>query len=261
MGYLYKKLIKKIYMDLANYNFVTSQIGTFNTTSTIANNIANVNTPGYKQDQMVFEKYLTQDVNKKNTMPLDRATIVDIKQGSMRQTNRELDFALNGDVFFALETPLGVRYSRAGNFTINSQYELTNPSGYRVLGANGDPIVFNQDDTMIMIDHEGVIFARKTAQDNFNERGKLEIVAIEDPRALRKAGDNLFLVEGNTAVVQADPATYNILQGFLEDGNVIPITSMTHLVELQHKSAAVVNLTQQIDNVNINLYKTLAKVE
>lgn len=248
-------------MDLSNYNFITSQIGTFNTTNTIANNIANINTPGYKQDKMVFEKYLTQDLNDKNIMPLDRATIVNIKQGSMKQTNRELDFALNGDVFFALETPLGVRYSRAGNFTMNTEYELTNPSGYRILGINGDPIVFNQDDTMIMIDREGVIFARKTAQDNFNERGKMQIVSIEDPRALRKAGDNLFIVEGNTDVVQADPATYSLMQGFLEDGNVIPITSMTHLIELQHKSAAVVNLTQQMDSVNMNLYKTLAKVE
>jgi flagellar basal-body rod protein FlgF len=247
-------------MDNANYNFITSQIGTFNNTNNIANNVANINTPGYKEDKMVFEKYLTQDVNDKNTMPLDRATIVDIKPGSMKKTGRELDFAINGDAFFVVETPLGPRYTRSGNFTINSEYELTNPSGYRILGATGDPILFNQYDRIVMIDAEGIVYARNTAQDNFNERGKLAIVSIEDPRALRKAGDGLFIVEGNVEIAQANIETYSMMQGFIEESNVVPITSMTKLVELQHKSAEAVNLTQQMENVNINLYKTLSKV-
>ncbi len=248
-------------MDNANYNFITSQIGTFNNVANISNNVANINTPGYKEDKMVFEKYLIEDINDKNTMPLDRATIVDIKQGPMKKTGRELDFAIAGDAFFLVDTPIGTRYLRSGNFTINSDYELVHPAGYRVLSENGDPIVFNQDDRMVMIDSEGIVYARDAAKDNFDERGKLAIVSISDPRSLRKAGDGLFTVEGNVAVAQADTSTYRMMQGFIEESNVVPITSMTHLVELQHKSAEAINLTNQMDSVNMNLYKTLAKVQ
>ena len=248
-------------MDNANYNFITSQIGTFNNTTNVANNVANINTPGYKEDKMIFEKYLTQDVNDKNTMPLDRSTIVDIKQGPMKKTGRELDFAITGDAFFVAETPLGPRYTRSGNFTINADYELVHPAGYRVLGVNGDPIIFNQDDRMVMVDSEGIVYARKTAQENFNERGKLAIVSIEDPKALRKVGDGLFLVEDTVAVAQANTETYSMMQGFIEESNVVSITSMTKLVELQHKSAEAVNLTQQITRADEMLYRTLAKVE
>lgn len=248
-------------MDNANYNFITSQIGTFNNTANVANNVANINTPGYKEDKMVFEKYLTEDVHDKNTMPLDRATIVDIKEGSMKKTGRELDFAINGDAFFVVDTPLGQRYTRSGHFTINSDYELVHPAGYRVLGANGDPIVFNQDDRMVMIDSEGIVYARDKSKDNFDERGKLAIVSMSDPRGLRKAADGLFTVEGNVTVAQADTDNYRMLQGFIEESNVVPITSMTRLVELQHKSAEAVNLTKQMESVNLNLYRTLAKVQ
>jgi flagellar basal-body rod protein FlgF len=248
-------------MDNSNYNLVTSQIGTFNNLSSLSNNVANVNTPGYKEDKMVFEKYLTEDVNDNNTMPLDRATIVDLKQGSIKRTGRDLDFVIEGNAFFVLDTPLGPRYSKSGNFTINSQYELVNPAGYLVLGENGDPILFNPDDNVIMVDSEGIVYGRETAQDNFDQRGKLAIVAIENERAIRKAGDGLLTVEDNIGVVQANPNSYKMFQGFIEESNVVPITSMTKLVELQHKSAEAVNLTKQMESVNANLYMILAKTQ
>lgn len=248
-------------MDNANYNLLTSQIRTFNNVTSISNDIANTNTPGYKEDKMVFQKYLTDDVNDKNTMPLDRATVVNIKPGPLKQTNRELDWAISGDAFFVLQTPLGQRYTRAGTFTINADYELVNPAGYQLLGENGDVISFNQDDRMIMIDSEGVVYARATAQDNFDQRGKVAIVSVADPRAIRKAGDGNFVVEDNVVVAQAAPDSYRMLQGFLEESNVVPITSMTKLVELQHKSAEAINLTKQMENVSGNLYRVLSKVE
>ena len=248
-------------MDNANYNLITSQIGTFNNVTNISNNVANVNTPGYKEDQMVFEKYLTQDINDKNTMPLDRATIVDIKQGPMKKTGRELDFAIRGNAFFSVETPLGIRYTSSGHFTINGDYELTHPAGYRVLSIDGEPIVFNQNDRMIMIDSQGIIYARDTAENNFDTRGQLAIVSISNPRFIRKAADGLLTVEGNVEVAQANTDSYSMMQGFIEESNVIPITSMTNLVELQHKSTEAVNLTKQMESVNMNLYKTLSKVQ
>lgn len=248
-------------MDNANYNLLTSQIGTFNTVTTIANNVANANTPGYKQDKMVFEKHLTKDLYDNNTMPLDRATIVDMKEGGLKQTNRELDFVISGDGLFMIQTPLGIRYTRAGTFTLNSNYEIVTPAGHHLLTENGDIITLNENDQNIMINNEGRLYARQSAQNEYEERGKLGIAFVENKKALRKAGDGNLLVEENAVVVQANPGTYKMLQGFVEDSNVVPIMSMTNLVELQHKSAEAVNLTKQIESSSVSLYRTLSRTE
>lgn len=247
-------------MDNTNYNLLAAQVGTFNNVATVSNNIANANTPGYKEDNMVFEKHLTKDKNDMNTMPLDRATIVDNKPGSLKQTNRQLDFAISGDALFIIQTPLGVRYTRNGTFTINSNYEIVNASGNHVLTENGDIITLNTEDTDIMIDSEGRIYARGRAQDNYQERAKLGIVSVSNPKMLRKAGDGNFVIEDNAATVaQADPSKYKMLQGYVEESNVVPIVAMTNLVELQHKSGEAIALGKQIDTINANLYNVLAK--
>lgn len=246
-------------MDNTNYNLLAAQVGTFNKVATISNNIANINTPGYKEDNMVFERYLTKDKNDMNTMPLDRATIVDIKPGALKQTNRQLDFAISGDAFFTIQTPLGIRYTRNGTFTLNNNYEMVDVSGNHVLTENGDIITLNSNDVQITIDSEGRVYARDLAQNNYQERAKLGVVVVENPKMLRKAGDGNFMVESNTAVVQADPTTYKMLQGFIEESNVVPIVAMTNLVELQHKSSEAVAMGRQIDSINQNLYNILAK--
>ncbi len=246
-------------MDNTNYNLLAAQIVTFNNLTTTSNNIANINTPGYKEDDMIFEKYLTKDKHDLNTMPLDRATIVDIKPGSFKQTNRQLDFAISGDAFFTVQTPLGIRYTRNGTFTINNNYEVVNASGHNIVTENGNIVGLNQDDVDIMIDSEGRLFARATSQDNYEERGKLSIVSVANLKMLRKAGDGNFIVEGDTAVAQADPATYKMLQGYIEESNVEPIVAMTHLVEIQQQSGEALAMTKQIDSINNNLYNVLSK--
>ncbi len=248
-------------MDNTNYNLLAAQVGTFNNLTTTSNNIANINTPGYKEDSMVFEKYLTKDKHDLNTMPLDKATIVDIKPGAFKQTNRDLDFAISGDAFFTIQTPLGIRYTRNGTFTINNNYEIVNSAGHNVITENGDIITLNADDVNIMIDSTGVIYARANAQNNYEERGKLGIVSVSNPKMLRKAGDGNFIVEGNTAIAQADPSTYKMLQGYIEESNVTPIVAMTNLVEIQHKSGEALAMSKQIDSINSNLYNVLAKRE
>lgn len=246
-------------MDNTNYNLLAAQIVTFNNLTTTSNNIANINTPGYKEDDMVFEKYLTKDKHDLNTMPLDRATIVDMKTGAFKQTNRQLDFAISGDAFFTVQTPLGIRYTRNGTFTINNNYEVVNASGHNILTENENIVGLNQDDVDIMIDSEGRIFARATSADNYSERGKLGIVSVANPKMLRKSGDGNFIVEGDTVVAQADPTTYKMLQGYIEESNVEPIVAMTNLVEIQQKSGEALAMTKQIDSINNNLYNVLSK--
>jgi flagellar basal-body rod protein FlgF len=246
-------------MDNTNYNLIAAQVVAFNNLTTASNNIANIDTSGYKQDNMVFAKYLTQDKHGFNTMPFDRATIVDIKPGSFKQTSRQLDFAISGDAFFTIQTPLGIRYTKSGNFTINNDYELVSVEGYNILTENGNAIAFNQDDVDIIIDSEGRIFARANSQENYSERGKLGIVSVANPKMIRKAGDRNFIVEGNTEVAQSDPTTYKMLQGYVETSNVEPIVAMTNLVEIQQKSGETVAMSKEINALNSNVYSMLSK--
>src|SRR5689334_10979600 len=131
----------------------------------IANNVANVNTNGFKADRSLFQEYLMPTAREDNfaagrdrriSHVVDRATLHDFAQGSPDTTKNPLDVAINGDAFFVVQTPGGERYTRDGAFQINSQGQLVTASGFPVLG-NGGPIQFQQTDKEIQIASDGNI--------------------------------------------------------------------------------------------------------
>src|SRR6201986_1232770 len=119
----------------------------------IANNIANVNTTGYKSDQSLFEEFLTSGAHADNfvgndrkvSYVQDRGTYRDLSQGPLQQTGNPLDIAVDGDAFLAVQTAGGERYTRDGNLQINGQGQLTRVGGDAVLG-NAGPIPFHPTD-------------------------------------------------------------------------------------------------------------------
>src|SRR4029077_9358552 len=114
----------------------------------IANNIANVNTTGYKADKTLFEQYLNTPAHEDNfvggdrrvSFVQDRGTYRDMTQGSLEGTSNPLDVAINGSPFLTVQTPAGERYTRDGNLHIDNTGTLVTANGNQVLGANG-PIV------------------------------------------------------------------------------------------------------------------------
>jgi flagellar basal body rod protein FlgG len=247
-------------MDNSNYNLLAAKVGNFDKVATLSNDIANVNTPGYKKDTLTFNKHLTKDLLNSNTMPQERATIIDTSQGSFKETRRQLDFALSGDVFFALQTPLGIRYTKNGSFNLNNENQLVTQQGYQVLTNNGDIITFNQNDLEIAVNHQGFIFARTNSQENYQERGALNLVTL-DKRFLRKAGETNFLLEGPGVAVEANNNQYKVMQGYLEEANLVPVIAMKDLVEIQNNLGQVVALGSQTEATQANLYTMLAKVK
>ena len=247
-------------MDNSNYNLLAAKVGAFDKAAVLSNNIANSNSTGYKKDNMTFNKYLTKDLLGNNTMPQERATIVDTSNGSIKSTERPLDLAINGKVFIALQTPLGIRYTRNGAFTVNNENQLVTQNGYTVLTPNGDNITFNENDLNIVIDEEGKIFARANSQEDYQERGAISLVTL-DERFLRKAGDTNFLLDEPGVAVPAETSQYRVMQGYLEDSNVIPIIAMKDLVEIQQNLNQVVALGNQSEAVQSNLYNILSKVK
>lgn len=196
----------------------------------IANNLANVDTVGYKKDHVNFEKYVKQ----LETLPLaegeyqrvaedviTKEYYIDTTQGSSRLTGNPLDVALIGDGYFAVSTESGERYTRAGSFQRSVDGLLVDQQGNSIQGEGGD-IQLGKGEVVIATD--GTVNVGGQVVD------KLKVVDIPDDQ-LVKSGRNLFEVSEGYTPVAAENS--QIQQGTLEMSNVDGIKEMLGLVETQ----------------------------
>ena len=154
----------------------------------VANNIANVNTNGFKADRSLFQEYLMPNAREDNfvaggdrrlSFVIDRATFHDFAQGPAEPTKNPLDVAIDGGGFFVVQTPAGERYTRDGDFQINNQGQLVTPS--RLSGARQRrPDHFQQTDQDINIAPDGNVTVREGTNRVDSVRGKLRLVNFAD---------------------------------------------------------------------------------
>ncbi len=226
----------------------------------IANNIANMNTSGFKQEQVLFEQYLDPTArheyfpgnDRRISFVIDRATVQDFSQGPLNRTEAPLDVALDGQGFFAVQTPNGERYTRGGNFHINAQGQLVNASGHPVLGQGG-PITFEPNDTNITIASDGTISTPN------GDRGKLRLVRFPNPGQLTKQGDSLWSAPAGVTPQVAD-ATTRAVQGALEKSNVQAVIEINRMMEITRTYATVSNMQQRTDELRRKAIEKLAEV-
>ena len=146
----------------------------------IANNVANVNTSGYKADNSLFEEFLKSGAHEDNfvgndrrvSFVQDRGTFRDFSQGAAEQTKNPLDVAVDGSGFLVVQTPAGERYTRDGSMMLNNQGQLVTAAGNPVLGTSG-PIVFQPTDHDINITPDGTITVVEGNGRTDSLRGKL----------------------------------------------------------------------------------------
>lgn len=211
---------------------------------TVANNLANVNTTGFKRDGQLFREYLTAnnkqpdgieaprmstsvdsfyDINggDKSYVDLD-GTYSDFSQGTLRPTGGALDFAIEGEGFFEVATPDGIRLTRAGNFSIDGDGRLITKQGYPVQREGGGEFRFTSSN--VNVASNGEIFEAGQSV------GRLALTKVASKDALMKQGMNLFAYRDGIDP-QATPATgAKISQGFLEGSNVNVIREMTDMI-------------------------------
>jgi flagellar basal-body rod protein FlgF len=231
----------------------------------IANNIANVNTAGYKADNALFEEYLNTPAHEDNfvggdrrvSFVQDRGTYRDLSEGPTQTTSNPLDVAIDGPAFLAVQTPDGERYTRDGNLHIDSQGQLVTAAGNPVLGTSG-PIVFQQTDHDINIASDGAVtvVAGNTTTDAV--RGTLRLVNFPDAQKMLKQGFNLYAAgEGGTP--QADTKS-RLRQGFIEQSNVNSVAEMSRMMEVSRAYTSIANLMQQQAELQKNAIQALADV-
>ena len=165
----------------------------------VANNVANINTTGFKADRSLFEEYLRSPAHEDNFVRADRrvsfvhdrATFHDFAAGPSEQTKNPLDVAIDGNAFLVVQTAAGERYTRDGGLQINNQGQLVTASGDPVLGTSG-PIVFQPTDKAINIAADGNVTVLEGTGRTDSVRGKLRLVNFADAQKLVKEGGNLY---------------------------------------------------------------------
>ena len=231
----------------------------------VANNVANVNTNGFKADRSLFEEYLRSGAHEDNfarsdrrvSFVQDRSTFHDFAAGNTEQTRNPLDVAIDGAGFLVVQTPAGERYTRDGNLQINNQGQLVTQSGYPVLGNSG-PIVFQQTDKAISIAQDGNVTVLEGTNRVDSVRGKLRVVSFAQAQRLVKEGANLYSAgEGNAA--QAD-TTSRLRQGFVEKSNVNSVIEMGRMIEITRTYTQISSLLQQQSDLHKSAIEKLADV-
>jgi len=209
----------------------------------IANNLANANTNGFKRD---FGHILQEETR------VEAGTKVDFSTGDLVSTGNELDAAINGQGFFAIQTPNGVRYTRNGSFSLNAGGELVTQDGMPVLNSSGSPI--NAGHGKVAIQDGGSVTV------DGNETAKLKIVNFKEPQKLQKEGLSRMIWTGAPDAVQDVPDP-RLKSGALERSNVNAIDEMVHLMSAYREFEAVQKtLRTLMSDMNSKLVQELGKL-
>lgn len=214
----------------------------------LANNLANVNSAGFKGDK-VFFTYLNKSLNDSPGANNLAAAVnqfvhadsrLNGEAGAITPTHRDLDIAIEGNGFLAVETPRGIRYTRNGNLQQNAQFALTTADGYPVLGADGKAITLGPG--AVTIKQDGAVLLEG------NEAGRLKVVAFEDLSKLQKEGASLFASPENGAGESSSNA--QIRSGCLEQSNVSAISSIIQMVDLLRSFESAQKCVGLINDIN-----------
>lgn len=212
---------------------------------TIANNLANMNTSGFKSAELVFEDYVAKEASheafrfgdRRLHYVVDPGTYYDLSTGTQLETGNPLDVAPSEGVWFVVETGEGDRYTRDGSFKRSPDGFLVDSQGRQIQGEGG-PIQISADDINIAINPDGVISSQN------GELGKLQLVTFDDQRAIKAAGNGLY--EG----IEPRPAeNASVRQGALEGSNVEPITEISEMIEINRRYASLAEQMKKIDDL------------
>ena len=210
-------------MDNAGYTSLTRQAGLLREMQSVANNIANASTTGFRREGVVFSEFVTETGDGDSlSMAAADGRNIDNTQGALASTGGSFDFAIEGDGFFLIETPDGEQLTRAGSFTPNAEGDLVTPDGYRLLDAGGAPVFVPPDARNVSLSQDGTLTA--------DGRPMSQIGAWRptDPNSLLHQAGTRFTADAIEPVAEGvDPAP-----GVSRGSNVDPIAEIARMIEV-----------------------------
>ena len=212
-------------MENSIYLGLSRQITLRTNMDIIANNVANMNTTGYRGQNTLFQEYLSKPRGYDDPLSFvnDEGHYQITAPGPLRQTGANLDAAIVGEGFFSIQAPSGeIEYTRDGNFSMATDGTLVTQAGFPVASAGGGSIIIPPNSSQVNIDENGNV----SNQDGV--LGQLGVFEFENVQQLEQQGNNLYALVGGEAV----PATESrVVQGHLEGSNVQPVVEMTRMID------------------------------
>jgi flagellar basal-body rod protein FlgG len=271
-------------MQTGYYGAAAGMVAQFNRLDTIANNLANVNTNGFKEDNVVVGDFMRLYKEARDELPnanqtkdaaqfINRAMaktphIVDEytnhSVGGMQKTQNSLDVALSREgLYFLVKTPQGIKLTRDGSFTKDDEGRLTTKQGYEVLPNDyfeaKNNISLGESDSSLKIDKNGQLYT--SAPDSLNQiqRQKLFIANPDNLKMLKKVGDNLYEYEGMDQLKPVEESGA-VFQGFIEKSNVNPVKMMTQMIETNRLVGMYQKvMDSQMNDMNRDAIEKIAK--
>ena len=223
-------------MENSLYVGLSGQVALEQKMALIANNVANITTPGYRGQSAVFREYVSEQPRMKEDVSLvysyGQYQITD--PGPIKITGNPLDVALVGPGFMGVQTPDGVQFTRAGNFSLNQFGEVVTSRGYKVADQGGGTISIPPDAKYITIDQKGVVST------DAGPVGSIMMAEFKDYQKLDPAGNGLYRTDE-----QPNPAAETtMIQGKIEGSNVEAVVEMTRMIDVSREYQAVQRIMQ-----------------
>ena len=251
-------------MQTGYYVATGGMVTQFNRLNVISNNLANVNTNGYKADDVVIGDFERMFKESRDILPLDNNTKeaakfinrdlnkvprvveewTDFSLGTMKKTGNDLDFALTKkNAFFLVKTPDGIKATRDGSFSVNDEGHLVTKEGYEVL-----PKTYFVDGNLYTVKPDGMLKSDQYGNlyQNGEQTNSLYIATFDDLKKLKKIGNNLYDF-GNMKPQEIGKVSA-VAQGFIEKSNINPVSEMTNLIDTNR----LVEMYQKVMDTQMN---------
>lgn len=207
------------------YTGLSRQSGLMREMRVLANNIANSDTVGFRKEGVIFAEYLGKTGKPQDSLSMAhaRGRMIELAQAALMQTNGELDVAIEGDGFFMIEGPTGPALTRAGAFLLNADGGIVTPDGYPLLDDGGAPIGVPVDTVSLALGTDGTLSADGEAV------AKIGVFNVSDTAVLQHLAGTMFSAPSGVFEVE-EPV---MRQGFLEGSNVVAMTEIARMIEVQ----------------------------
>lgn len=240
-------------MQSGMYVSLSSQIALERRLTTIADNMANINTVGFRSTEVKFDQVLSKtqnDMNAKIAFVSQGNDYLNTASGQLEQSGNPLDFAVKGDAWFAIDTPAGQVLTRDGRFTMKETGELVSLQGYPVLDAGGAPIQLNRAGGPPSVGADGGIM-----QDD-RQVATLGLFTADISKGFIRHDNSGVITTDRPQPVVDDPSI-GVIQGYLEQSNVNGIGEMTQLIQVNRAFESISSLIQEGETSLSEAIKTL----
>jgi len=245
-------------MDNTLYIALSRQTALWRELDMSANNMANLNTTGYKALEPHFTPYIEKTVTDERLLKHkliythDFGIVRDLRDGSLAATGNKLDFAISGDGYFVVDTKDGERYTRNGHFKLDNEGKIVTSDGDALLGEDGKPFFIAPGETQISLNKNGTISTEN------GQIGKIKMVSFKDRLALKETHGGLYIHDEDN---QPEKDTVSVIeQGMLEQSNVNAVVEMTKVIALHRAYEATNKLIDEETERRSKMMDTFAKV-